>query len=400
MQARVMNIIGTLLLAVNQWLQIILITRLLGLYEVGMFSYFLALTGPLVLFSRFMLSVLVPTQRKLSYDYAVFHEFRNITNYAFVLLTVILALLVDLSIYETACLIIFVLYKFYENKEEFIYAENIAESRIRFLAYSKIYRSIITIILFAGATFIFESLLITMFSLFVSQVIVYYTYDRKFTFSRMKWKMTRREFMNIFYLGIGLSIVEVLNSLVANIPRYVIEHFHSVETLGIFATIMYFATITNNVVVAINQSVVAGLAKQAERNIRRFYRSFIKLCGVFLALVVGGEIILLLFGNDILVFVYGEQFIGYQDELVLLGILLFFTVYTKLFEMALSIFNIYNLQVLLQGVTFIMTIIFSIAIIIPYGLAGAFIVAIITHIILAAGQIAVLIYHWKSKVGN
>ncbi|MFP3471513.1 hypothetical protein R0J90_15845, partial [Micrococcus sp. SIMBA_144] len=92
----------------------------------------------------------VPTQKKLSYDYAVFREFRNITNYAFVLLTVILALIVDLSMYETACLIIFVLYKFYENKEEFIYAENIAESRIRFLAYSKIYRSIITIILFAG----------------------------------------------------------------------------------------------------------------------------------------------------------------------------------------------------------------------------------------------------------
>jgi O-antigen/teichoic acid export membrane protein len=204
---------------------------------------------------------------------------------------------------------------------------------------------------------------------------VYYTYDRKFTFSRGRWVLTRREFMNIFYLGIGLSIVEVLNSLVTNIPRYVIEHFHSVETLGVFATIMYFATITNNVVVAINESVVAGLARQAEKNIRYFYRSFMKLCGVFLALIIGGEIILILFGNDMLVFVYGEQFIGYQDEMVLLGILLFLTVYTKLFEMALSIFNIYNLQVLLQGVTFITTVILSIAIIIPYGLAGAFIMS-------------------------
>ncbi|WP_020008206.1 lipopolysaccharide biosynthesis protein [Salinicoccus albus] len=402
MRVKILNVIGTILLAINQWVQIILITRLLGLYEVGLFSYFLALLGPFVLFSRFMLSVLVPTQRKLAYDYAVFHQFRNMTNYAFVLCAVVLMITVDLSIYESICLFIFVIFKFYENKEEFIYTENIAESRISFLAYSKIYKSILTILLFAGATITFQSLIAAIASLLISQVIIYYLYDLKFSFSegRVKPRMTSRAFRNIFYLGIGLSIVEVLNSLVSNIPRYMIEHFHSIETLGIFATIMYFATITNNVVVAICESVVAALSRDAENSIRRFGRSFVRLCGIFLVLIIIGEIILLSFGTDIIVFVYGDQFIGYQYEIVLLGILLFFTVYTKLFEMALSIFNIYNLQVVLQGVTFIATGVFSIAVIIPYGLPGAFIVAIITQVILISGQLVVLLYHWKYKVGT
>ncbi len=49
----------------NQWLQVILITRMIGLYEVGLFSYFLAIVAPLVLFSRFSFSDLVPTQRNI-----------------------------------------------------------------------------------------------------------------------------------------------------------------------------------------------------------------------------------------------------------------------------------------------------------------------------------------------
>lgn len=100
MQSRMMNIMGTLLMAVSQWWQIILITRLLGLYEVGLFSYFLALMGPLVLFSRFSLSRLVPTQTRLHYDYGVFKQFREVTNYAFIFVAIMLLLLIDLSIYE------------------------------------------------------------------------------------------------------------------------------------------------------------------------------------------------------------------------------------------------------------------------------------------------------------
>ncbi|CAM2938366.1 lipopolysaccharide biosynthesis protein [Salinicoccus roseus] len=400
MRAKILNIVGTLLFALNQWMQVILITRMLGLYEVGLFSYFLALTAPLVLFSRFMLIVLVPTQKKLSYDYVIFHEFRNLANYGFIIGSLLVLLFVDLNIYESLCLFIFVLFKFYENKEDFIYTENIAEARISFLAYSKIYKSIVSIVLFAAAVFIFDSLLMAILSLLISQMLIYYVYDCRFSFSKKRAKLgiRWREFKNIFILGLGLSIVELLNSLVSNIPRYALEYFHSVETLGIFATIMYFVIITNNIVVAISQSVVAGLSKEAEESAAKFYRSFLKLCGIFLILIIVGEAILLTFGNNLLVLVYGERFDGYQTEILLLGILLIFTVYTKLFEMALSIFNIYNLQVLLQGTTFIAAVILSFVIIVPYGLTGAFIVVILTYLILAAGQIGVLIHHWKYKV--
>lgn len=394
-----MNVAGTLSMAVSQWLQIILITRLLGLYEVGLFSYFLALTGPLVLFSRFSLSVLVPTQRKLHYEYYIFKQYRDITNYLFVLATVIMMLFIDLDIYENICLFLFIIFKFYENKEEFIYTENIAESRIQFLACSKIYKSVVTIVLFSFTIFVSESLVLAIISLLISQMLIYYLYDRKFSYSigKSSPELKIKHVKNIFVLGVGLSFVQVLSSMVTNIPRYIIEHFHSVEILGVFATIMYFANITNNIVIAINESVLAAFARERGRSTMLFYRSFFRLCGVFLILVIIGEIILISFGNDILVLLYGEAFMGYQNEMIMLGILLFFIVYTTLFEIALNVFNLYTHQVIMQSVTFIATIILSLLVIIPYGLIGGFIVAIFTHGILMAGQIAVLIHHWKSE---
>lgn len=399
MQARIMNIVGTLLMAINQWLQIILITRLLGLYEVGLFSYFLALTGPLVLFSRFTLARLLPTQRRLKYDYIIFKQFRTVTNYAFIIVSIILMIFIDLGMYEKICFMIFIIFKYYENKEEFIYTENIAESRILFLGQSKIIKSIVIIILFSISTFIFESLMMSITSLFIGQFLVYYFFDRKHSISiKNDWSsMTAAQFKNIFLLGFGLCVVEILSSLSTNIPRYILEEFHSVEVLGIFATIMYFTVITNNIVMAINEGVIANLSRESMASIRKFYRSFFKLCIMFSVLIIIGEIILILYGNDIVILVYGSEFIGLEREMILLGVLLVFVVYSKILEMALSILNLYKQLVFIQMLTFVSTLVLSLIVIIPYGLTGAFIVAIITLSLMVAGQIGVLIHHWQHQ---
>lgn len=399
MQARIMNIVGTLLMAINQWLQIILITRLLGLYEVGLFSYFLALTGPLVLFSRFTLARLLPTQRRLKYDYIIFKQFRTVTNYAFIIVSIILMIFIDLAMYEKICFMIFIIFKYYENKEEFIYTENIAESRILFLGQSKIIKSIVIIILFSISTFIFESLMMSITSLFIGQFLVYYFFDRKHSISiKNDWSsMTAAQFKNIFLLGFGLCVVEILSSLSTNIPRYILEEYHSVEVLGIFATIMYFTVITNNIVMAINEGVIANLSRESMASIRKFYRSFFKLCIMFSVLIIIGEIILILYGNDIVILVYGSEFIGLEREMILLGVLLVFVVYSKILEMALSILNLYKQLVFIQMLTFVSTLVLSLIVIIPYGLTGAFIVAIITLSLMVAGQIGVLIHHWQHQ---
>lgn len=398
-QARVMNIAGTLLMAVSQWLQIILITRLLGLYEVGLFSYFLALTGPLVLFSRFTLARLLPTQRRLKYDYSIFSQFRSITNHGFIIISIILMVFIDFNLYESICFMVFIIFKYYENKEEFIYTENISESRILFLGQSKIIKSIVTIVLFASSILLFESLLAAILSLFAGQYLVYRFFDRKHGISVKNGlsQITPTQFKNIFLLGFGLCFVEILSSLSTNIPRYILEEYHSVEVLGIFATIMYFTVITNNVVMAINEGVIANLAREAVVSIRKFYRSFFKLCGMFLVLILIGEVILALYGNDIVVLVYGPEFMGFEREMLLLGILLIFVVYSKILEMALSVLNLYKELVFIQMLTFIITVVLSLVVIIPYGLTGAFVVSIITLALMVAGQVGVMLHHWHKK---
>src|SRR5699024_1929047 len=208
---------------------------------------------------------------------------------------------------------------------------------------------------------------------------------------------TAAQFKNIFLLGFGLCVVEILSSLSTNIPRYILEEFHSVEVLGIFATIMYFTVITNNIVMAINEGVIANLSRESMASIRKFYRSFFKLCIMFSVLIIIGEIILILYGNDIVILVYGSEFIGLEREMILLGVLLVFVVYSKILEMALSILNLYKQLVFIQMLTFVSTLVLSLIVIIPYGLTGAFIVAIITLSLMVAGQIGVLIHHWQHQ---
>ena len=394
MKIKMLHVLSTLLFSLNQWLQVILITRIIGLYEIGLFSYFLAIAGPLVLFSRFSFSDLVPTQKKYNYGYSIFLKYRNIMNMLFLLLIIILAVFFDFSTYEAVCFLLFGIYKFYETKEDFIYTENIAESNIKFLAASKIIKSIITAALFTAGVFIAESLLAAITSLLVSQMIIYYLYDKKFTFINRSETLQfgRKHFRHIFWLGIGLSLVGLLSSLNANIPRYFLEYYFSVEILGIYATIMYFATISLNIVITINQSLIAELARTAAHNIRAFYNFFIKIMIFYLAAIIIGNIILFLYGSQLLVFIYGNDFLGFEKELMLLGIFISLIVIEKTLEMVMNIFNLYNIQVVFQIINIVLTTVLSIIFIIPYGISGAFAVAIVTGLFVVVGQIAAIIY--------
>lgn len=395
MKSNMLNVLGTLLVAFSQWIQIILITRIIGIYEVGLYTYFLAILAPFVMFNRFSFSTLVPTQKKFNYGYGVFLKFRKILNYFILIILAVLSVFLSLDIYEYICFIIFILFKFYETKEEFIHTQNITESNIHVLAMSKIYKSILNLIFSIVVVLLFESLLILIFSLLLSQILVYYFYDIKYLeFNKYEYNHVKYiQLKNIFIIGVGLTLVTVISSLNANIPRYFIEHFHNIEQLGIYSTIMYFAVIINNIIIAVNQSVISKLVERASLKINLFYKSYMKLLFLYIILIIIMCLILIPFGTDLLVIIYGDQFTEYTFEVMLLAVHISLMTIYKVLEMALSIFNYYNSQVILQIFSIFFTIALSFLFIIPYGISGAFYVTIVTFLLIIAGQVIILIYH-------
>lgn len=399
MRHSVLNIVGTLMIALCQWLQVILITRVLGLYEVGVFTYFLAVMGPLVLLARFSLSILVPTQEKLNYSFQTFFYYRNVMNLVFVGAGVIVTLTLGLTIYEKLCLIIFIIFKYYETKEEFVYTENIALGHIQFLAQSKIYKSIVTTLMFVAAVIIFESLMAAVMSLFFSQFLVYLFYTGRYTTVNHKdrFSISRKQFKNIFILGIGLTLVEVLSSLMTNIPRFLIEHYFSMVELGIYGTLMYAATLTSNIIIAINQAVVSKLVNYRKENHRQFNVYLVKLFLILTVLIILGELVLITYGTQIFAFIYSDVFLEFNTEMILLAILLSFQVYSKVLEMIMSILNQYKIQVMMQGITFILIVVLSFILIAPYGITGALLAALITQVLHLLAQVIAVVYYNKER---
>ena len=77
---------------------------------------------------------------------------------------------------------------------------------------------------------------------------------------------------------------------------------------------------------------------------------------------------------------------------MLLGIFISLIVIEKTLEMVMNIFNLYNIQVVFQIINIVLTTVLSIIFIVPYGISGAFTVAIVTGLFVVAGQILVIIY--------
>jgi len=126
---------------------------------------------------------------------------------------------------------------------------------------------------------------------------------------------------NLAWLAAPLGVVMMLNSLNANIPRYVVEHHLGQWELGIFAALAYLQLAENTVVTALGQSATPRLAAHfAQRRIAAFRGLNVRLLLIGLAIGGGGVLLAVFFGHALLTLIYRSEYAEYSSVFVWLMI--------------------------------------------------------------------------------
>ena len=131
------------------------------------------------------------------------------------------------------------------------------------------------------------------------------------------WKVLRK----LAWLAAPLGVVMMLNSLNANIPRYVVEHHLGQWELGIFAALAYLQLAENTVVTALGQSATPRLAANfAQKRTSAFRGLNVRLVAIGLAIGGTGVLMALLFGHWLLTLLYRPEYAAYSSVFVWLMI--------------------------------------------------------------------------------
>lgn len=399
MKIRFLNIIASLLLAFSQWLQIIIITNFLGLSDVGVFTLIIAILGPMVLMSRYSFFSLIPTENYHQLSLNKYKSARIIFNILYLTIIIFLLIVLQIDWYSKICLILYAIFKFYENQEEFIYIENVVRKNLKFLAYSKIIKSILSIVLFYFCIFFSNSLIIGIIGLIISQIAIYYVWDKRFsTLARSTYRLKMIDFKIILKLGMSLTIVSIFTSLVTNIPRYTIEFYYDSSTLGIYATLLYFVLLANNVTITLNTTFIVDFTESLEKGKKYFVKKFVRIMLIYTLLGLIAFLIFSIYGSEILSSVYGLNYDNYEDEILLLSIYLMLTILSKYMEMILNVLNAYLDQAKIHFFSLILTLLLSLMLIPEHGLAGALFVNVTTFILVIVVQISLIIGRLRRRI--
>ncbi|WP_270667630.1 lipopolysaccharide biosynthesis protein [Staphylococcus hominis] len=364
--------IGNVIFSFIKWLILILVVRLTTPEQVGSYTFAVALTTPIMLFSNMRLRLRYVVEDDLSFKNA--RLLRNLLN----ILSIIIIILISLIIHPEYMIymVLVALTKILDLQSELYYAVLHKKQNFKYISLLQIGKSLVIIIPFSIIMLLFKSVMIGLIIQIIAQIIWLLLFESKVikdsNVNKNK-KVDRKLLLAVFISGLPLGIVQLLNSYNILIPRYVIENFLSIKLVGVFASISYLLTIIDLFMNAISQNIIVKI-KNAILN--KNYKFLFKYTNreVFLTSVLLGVIVIVpvYFFKDIIIgLVYGDFYQQYSNVFLIIAISVIFNFQSWIFDTTLMAFKVYKLQLITSIFNLFISIIASIFLIRIWGIYGA-----------------------------
>jgi len=312
--------VGSIIASGCQWATLIVIAKLLSATEVGYYALGLAITAPVIIFSRLQLRAIQVTDARSLNKYEDFFAVRLLTNCVAIL--VILGILVSLAgrydfrVY--AIIFVIGLNKIIESTSDIAYGLLQKHERLDRVAQSLILRNIGAVVLMGIAikltgSLVFGTILIGSWWLFVL-----FVFDKRSVekFGRFVPRFHGRIMLSIIWLGLPLGIVMGIISFNSSVPRYFIEAYLGSKNLGYFAAMAYVVVAASRMILALGQSASARLARYYISNQKAYVKLLSKMLSIALVLAIGSILFGIYLGKPFLSIVYKPEYAERKDVFV------------------------------------------------------------------------------------
>lgn len=325
---------GNLGYAVSQYIILLVFIKLFSTEDVGQFIFAGAFATPLMLALEMQLRNFYITDQNEKLTFRDYTVFRVITTLLGVLGLGIVAYFVKPEYFYV--ILVVTLIKSFESQLDLLYGVYQKNHQLNYVAYSRIIRGIVAVVVVASLSFIFKSILISLLGYLISWFVLYYFYERKQVVKRgfMKkedLKLAKPEWIKMKHLLIicfPMFLAIFIDKYYLNYPRLSVEKYFGIEALAIFGSLLYFKSLGGQFISSLAQAAIPKMANYVkEKNFNLLNKLLFKMMAV--GCIIGGVLTFFLyfFGEEILKFLYTEEYAKYSDVLVviLLGTTVTFT---------------------------------------------------------------------------
>lgn len=394
------NSVGSAIYAISSFLLLIIVVRVCGVDEGGIFSIGYAIAQLMLTIGVFEATTYFATDAEDRFTYAQYLGFKLVTCGLMIVASVVYITSFGYDAHKTLVAYALCAYRLFEALSQYWFAAFQKENRLDIGGFSTTWRSVISILVFASALVLTKDIVLSMLLSSASEAVWICCYDipRLRRIRRVgKPDFSLKPLASLFAACFPLFISSFLAIYLGNVCKYAIDAVGTAEMQTIFNVLFMPSFVIN---LFVNFFIRPSLTHMAElwlkREVRAFMKTIVKLLGAVVGVTLFVVVGCIIVGIPILEAFYG---IDLQGCLPALLILLFgggFLSASVVFFNAMVIIRAQN-GVL---VGYVLGIVIAQLIATPFVVAAGVMGASVAYAISCAGLLLcfVLVFAWSARV--
>lgn len=315
------NTLGTGFNAFNSLFFMIIVTRVNGIDQAGIFTIAFSTACILYAIGLYAGRIYQVTELNKKINDKDFIVSRIITN---IIMIIVLIIFCFLKRYNTEKFIIFLLLTIYKALEAFsdaIYGVLQKNDKLDIVGKSLFAKSLMSIIIFLLVDLIVKNMIVSIMSMIILcvLVIVFYDFKKAYKYIDLKSKVNMTNVYNILKKGFFTFAISFLGMYVLNAPKYSIDTYLADNYQTIFGIIVMPATVVGLMAQFLIHPYLNKFVELYEkRNLKMLKKLLLKLMLVILVLGVISTVLAYLIGTQILGIIYGLDLSSYKIGLAVI----------------------------------------------------------------------------------
>lgn len=317
----VWNMIGATLNAFNSLLFAIIVTRVNGMNDAGIFTYSFATACVLYVIAIYLGRVFQVTDISKKYSDTDYLYNRIFTCTIMILVSVGFCIIKGYDFYKSSIFVILCLFKLIEAFSECVYAMIQKKECLDQVGKSMAMKALLGVLTFLICDLITKNLIISCFCLCVVNIVILLFYDiriaQKLGIEKTKYKHEKN--FALLKIGFFTFILTFLSQYIINAPRYAIDDLLTNDLQTIFGIIVMPATFMGLLGQFIIQPILTKLSKGIEeQQYQKLKKLIFKILGLIGVLGILVFILVYFIGIPVLQLIYGVELSSYFTSLMII----------------------------------------------------------------------------------
>ena len=323
------NVLGTGLNAFNSLFFMIIVTRVNGIDQAGIFTIAFSTACIIYFVGVYAGRIYQVTELNQNITDKEFIVNRMISSIAMLILVILFSILRGYNLFKSAMFFILTFYKALEAFSDVLYGILQKHDKLEIVGKSFFMKAIISIILFLMIDLITKNMILASITIIIVNIAVLILYDTKKTVEliNLKEKTQKENIVKIFKSGFFTFAISFLGVYILNAPKYAIDSFLEENYQTIFGIIVMPATVIGLVAQFLIHPYLNQIVDlYKKKDLKNFKKLILKLVCMIAGFGAVASLLAYLLGPEVLGIIYGIDLTTYRISLLI--IIISATLYT------------------------------------------------------------------------